>query len=426
VKIAIPNFCLVVLLGMPRQPLDFVRRHFKLEEVIPPESYRGLANPDAASNAFAEALSVVEARLERRELVMIDATNVPSRDRARLMSIAMRYHALPVAIVLNPTGNSNRRREMARAGGEMGANVIRKHALSPSPNAAKLGKEGFRSIHQLSSGEDVDAIEIVREPLPADLRGEEGPFDIIGDVHGCAGELEVLLAKLDYSIEAAGIEGERNYRVSSKSGRRAIFAGDFVDRGPRIPDVLRLVMAMAEAGEALCVLGNHDDKFLRWLKGRDVTVNHGLERSAEQMANTSPAFKSRVATFLHNLESHVWLDGGKLVVTHAGIKESMIGRSSRAVREFCLYGDTSGEKDEYGFPVRGNWAADYGGGITVVYGHTPVRRAEWLNNTICIDTGCVFGGTLTALQWPGKALLSVPAQQVYWRPQGPFAAANRS
>ena len=112
-------------------------------------------------------------------------------------------------------------------------------------------------------------------------------------------------------------------------------------------------------------------------------------------------------TFIDSLVSHLWLDSGKLAVAHAGIKEAMIGRSSGAVREFCLYGETTGETDEYGLPVRHNWAAEYHGDTTIVYGHTPVVTAEWLNRTICLDTGCLWGEALTALSWPERAVYSV-------------------
>src|SRR5207244_8184363 len=104
---------------------------------------------------------------------------------------------------------------------------------------------------------------------------------------------------------------------------------------------------------------------------------------------------------------------GRLVVAHAGMKESMPGRGSGVVRAFALFGETTGETDAYGLPIRYNWAAEYRGRALVVYGHTPTPEPEWLNNTICIDTGCVFGGRLTALRYPEKELVSVPAARTY-------------
>jgi protein phosphatase len=183
---------------------------------------------------------------------------------------------------------------------------------------------------------------------------------------------------------------------------------------------------MVTAGGAFCVPGNHDVKFIRWLHGRNVKLTHGLAETAAQMERETPAFRNLMKAFLDSLVSHLWLDGGRLVVAHAGIKEEMIGRSSRAVREFCLYGETTGETDEFGLPVRYNWAAEYRGSTTIVYGHTPVVNTEWLNNTICIDTGCAFGGKLTALRWPEKELVEVQAASVYAESVRPLATTANS
>lgn len=428
-KITIPDYCLVVLIGTSGSGKStFAARHFKPTEVISSDYCRGVVDDDENSlDATADAFSLVhfiaETRLKRRKLAVIDATNVRAEDRAHLVGIAKRYHALAVAIVLNPGEDVCRERNKARADRQFGPHVIRNQTANLKRNINKLGKEGFRYVHELRSPEDIDAAQIAREPLWTDRRGEAGPFDIIGDVHGCADELEELLARLGYSVEAFDEGGGHDYRVFAKSGRRAIFLGDLVDRGPRTPDVLRLVMAMVDAGEALCVPGNHDAKFLRWLNGRNIKMTHGLDQSADQMAGTSDLFKGRTKVFIDKLVSHLWLDGGKLVVAHAGIKESMTGRSSGAVREFCLYGETTGETDEFGLPVRLNWAANYRSDTAVVYGHTPVTHAEWLNNTICVDTGCVFGGALTALRWPEKELISVPARSVYCEPVRPIGAS---
>jgi protein phosphatase len=205
-------------------------------------------------------------------------------------------------------------------------------------------------------------------------------------------------------------------------GRKAVFLGDLVDRGPDTPGVLRRVMSMVEAGSALCVPGNHDMKLLRKLRGRNVQVTHGLAESLAQLESEPDEFKRRVAEFIDGRVSHYLLDDGKLVVAHAGMKESMQGRGSGQVRDFALYCETTGETDEFGLPVRYNWAAEYRGRAMVVYGHTPVPEPEWLNNTICIDTGCVFGGRLTALRYPERELVAVPAARTYFAPARPFLA----
>ena len=203
-------------------------------------------------------------------------------------------------------------------------------------------------------------------------------------------------------------------------GRMAFFVGDLVDRGPDTPGVLRLVMGMVAAGTAMCVAGNHEDKLLRALNGRRVQVKHGLGESLAQLGECPDEFRTEVVRFLDGLISHYVLDGGRLVVAHAGLKEAYQGRASGRVRSFCLYGETTGETDEYGLPVRYPWANEYRGTATVVYGHTPTLVPEWVNNTICVDTGAVFGGSLTALRYPSRELVSVPAGRVYYEPAKPL------
>ena len=156
--------------------------------------------------------------------------------------------------------------------------------------------------------------------------------------------------------------------------RRAIFVGDLVDRGPDTPGVLRLVMGMVNAGTALCVSGNHEAKLDKALQGRNVRLNHGLPETMEQLAGEPEAFRAEVARFIDGLISHYVLDGGRLVVAHAGLIERYQGRASGRVREFCLYGQTTGETDEYGLPIRYPWAQEYRGRAMVVYGHTPVPQ----------------------------------------------------
>jgi protein phosphatase len=253
-----------------------------------------------------------------------------------------------------------------------------------------------------------------------DRRDEAGPFDIVGDVHGCADELVALLGRLGYGVHLSGTGESRHTRVTAPPGRRAIFVGDFVDRGPRPTDVLRIAMAMLEGGQALAVLGNHDSKLMRWLEGRHVQLTHGLAETVGQMQAEPEPFRQQVKAFLEGLPYHLWLDGGRLAVAHAGIREHMLGHTSGAIRAFCLYGDTTGEKDDYGLPVRRNWAAHYRGSTAIVYGHTPLPEARWQNNTVCLDTGCCFGGKLTALRWLERELISVPAARAYAEPARPL------
>ena len=270
------------------------------------------------------------------------------------------------------------------------------------------------------------AAAIVRTPLWNDRRDEHGPFDFIGDVHGCCDELEELLTELGYElrpVQDAG-PGWSSLCYAHPAGRKAVFVGDLVDRGPRVVDSLSLARNMVAAGSALCVPGNHDMKLLKKLRGKDVQVSHGLAQSLAEIGaiadDSRQEFCKELATFLDGLVSHYVLDGGRVVVAHAGMKESMQGRGSGRVRDFALYGETTGETDEFGLPIRYNWAAEYRGSAMVVYGHTPVPEPDWLNKTINVDTGCVFGGSLTALRYPEQEFVSVKARRTYCEPARPF------
>jgi protein phosphatase len=247
----------------------------------------------------------------------------------------------------------------------------------------------------------------------------KGPFDIIGDVHGCFHELLELLAKLGYDVN--WVSGE--FEVMNPGTRRLAFAGDLANRGPATPNVLRLVMNMVRDGQAYCVPGNQDVKLARALRSRTRgRVVPGVMRSLEQFDGEPPEFRSEVAKFLDGLASHYVLDDGNLVIAHAGLKERMHGSGSAKARKFALSGQNNGKVDKFGLPVRVNWAARYRGDALVVYGHTPVVEPLWLNNTVNIDTGCVYGGHLTALRYPERTTVSVPAKAVYSASRKSFPA----
>lgn len=426
-KITIPELSLVVLVGPSGAGKStFARRHFGPFEVLSSDYCRGLVSDDendqsATNDAFEILHYIVAKRLRRGKLTVVDATNVQPEARRPLVALAREHDVLPVAIVFNLPEKVCRERNRARPDRDFGPHVIRNQMSQMRRSLGNLQREGFRHVFVLNSPEEVEAVEIVRQPLWNDLRHLHGPFDIMGDLHGCLDELVALLRELGYSVALeAGDDGAPAYIVEPPAGRMAIFVGDLVDRGPDTPGVLRLVMSMVEAGTALAVPGNHDVRLVRALKGRNVRVTHGLAESLEQLARETPEFRQKVVEFLDGLVSHYVLDDGKLVVAHAGMKEEYQGRASGRVREFALYGETTGETDEFGLPIRYDWAAEYRGRAMVVYGHTPVPEPQWLNNTICIDTGCVFGGRLTAMRYPERELVSVPAKRVYAEPVRPF------
>ncbi|MFI6322170.1 polynucleotide kinase-phosphatase [Nonomuraea sp. NPDC050556] len=407
---------LVVLVGVSGSGKStFAAKHFKPTQVISSDYCRGLVSDDendqsATAPAFELLHHIVGVRLARGLLTVVDATNVQYAARKSLIDLAKRHDVMVDAIVLDTPEEVAIARNESRPDRDFGPGVVIRQRKDLRRSLSKISKDGFRRVHVLRGLEEIENATIALEKSWSDKTELTGPFDIIGDVHGCRSELETLLAEL-------GWQG-----LTHPEGRTAVFVGDLVDRGPDTPGVLRLVMDMVEAGTAICVAGNHEQKLVRALNGRKVKVAHGLQESLDQLAACDEEFVARARTFMDGLLSHYRLDGGKLVVAHAGLKEAYHGRASGRVRSFALYGDTTGETDEYGLPVRYPWAEEYRGHAMVVYGHTPTTKPEWINNTICLDTGAVFGGRLTALRYPSREIVSVPAEKVWYESVKPLSA----
>ncbi|MFN9510122.1 MAG: polynucleotide kinase-phosphatase [Planctomycetota bacterium] len=433
-RVEIPELALVLLIGPSGcGKTTFAKRHFLDYEVISSDQCRGWVSNDetdqsASNDAFKLLYYLVDVRLRRGLLTVIDATNVSVEDRSGLIALARRHHCFAVGIIFNLPEALCVERNSQRTDRTFGPHVIYRQKQLLRKGLGRIRFEGFRSCIEFKDQEQVERAEIVRTPLWNNRKSEKGPFDIIGDLHGCCDELEELLEQLGYSwVDCPKPEGSELYMEQvpkHPQGRRAIFVGDYIDRGPRSVDTLRMVATMSYHGSAFCLPGNHDVKLLRLLNGSQVQIKHGL---AETLADFDrlPAvarakFESELKPFIEGLVSHLIFDEGKLVVAHAGLKLEYHGRTSGRVREFCLYGDTTGEVDEFGLPVRLDWASGYRGEARVVYGHTPVARPEWLNCTANIDTGCVFGGHLTALRYPENEFVSVPARRVYCEPTKRF------
>ncbi len=428
-QVKIPELSLVLLIGTSGAGKStFAKKHFKSTEIVSSDICRGIVSDDENSlNANKDAFElldfIIRKRLKNGLLTVVDATNVQKSARRNLIALAREFHCLPVAIVLNtPPKIAKERNKLRSDRAEMGNHVIRQQHSQLKDAFRSLKREGFRRIYRFDSVEEIEAVTgIEREKLYNNKKEEHGPFDIIGDIHGCFDELLELLEKMDYVVERIATDNTNfGFKVSHPENRQVIFLGDLVDRGPNSPDVLRLAMSMLNDGVAICVPGNHDLKLQKKLSGKNVSLQHGLAETMEQLEKETDEFKEIVREFLYSLISHYVLDDGKLVVAHAGIREEMQGRGSGVVRSFCLYGETTGEIDEFGLPVRYDWASEYRGYAKVVYGHTPVPEAEWFNRTIDIDTGCVFGGKLTALRYPEEILVSVPAHKVYCEPAKPL------
>ncbi len=427
-ELGIPELALVVLIGASGSGKStFAARHFSRYEVVSSDQCRGLVSDDendqsATKDAFEVLEFIVGKRLAAGRLTVIDATNVQRDARRQMVELAKAHDVLPVAVVFDLPESVCVARNQTRSDRDFGSQVVRRQHDQLRRSLRGLDREGFRQVHILRSVADVDSTTVIRQKLFTDYRDQRGPFDVIGDVHGCRAELESLLTELGYALLRDA--DARPVDAVHPEGRRVVFLGDLVDRGPDSPGVLRLAMGMVGAGHALAVPGNHEHKLIRALQGRKVQVGHGLAETLAQLGMETPEFRQQVQQWCYSLVSHLVLDDGRLVVAHAGLKEAYHGRASGRVRSFALYGDSTGETDEFGLPVRYPWADDYRGRALVLYGHTPVPEPEWVNNTLCLDTGCVFGGRLTALRYPEKQLVAVPAERVWYEPIKPFPTAD--
>lgn len=243
-------------------------------------------------------------------------------------------------------------------------------------------------------------------------KNEQGPFDIIGDVHGCFDELIELLTKLNYKVNRDS-GTKYGFKVETPPNRKVIFVGDLCDRGPNSMDCFKLAMTMVENNQAFCVLGNHEAKLLKKLQGRNVQLKNGLELTVEQLSHETNEFKKQLHQFIDQLPVHYVFDQGNLIIAHAGLPERYHGKVSEKIKVFAIYGDVSGKTDEHGLPIRKDWSLEYQGDAIVVYGHVPRNEHYLSNKTYGIDTGCVFGGKLTCLKHPELEIIQVEAKKVY-------------
>ncbi|MGJ7910357.1 bis(5'-nucleosyl)-tetraphosphatase PrpE [Neobacillus sp. LXY-1] len=235
-------------------------------------------------------------------------------------------------------------------------------------------------------------------------------IDIIGDIHGCFNEFKELTIKLGYSW--------KNDIPIHPQNRILGFVGDLTDRGPNSLKVIEVVWQLViNKKQAYYAPGNHCNKLYRYFLGNKVQIAHGLETTVAEYEALNKSDRHSIRQKFMNLYEtaplYLSLDQNQLIIAHAGIKEELIGKDNKRVKDFVLYGDITGEKHPDGTPVRRDWAKNYRGMNCIVYGHTPVKEPRIIHNTYNIDTGAVFGGKLTALRYPEMELVSVPSTMPY-------------
>ena len=429
-NISIPEFGMVLLVGPTASGKStFAKRFFADTEVISSDHCRAIVSDDATDQsvtpeAFEILHTIVNARLQHRRLTVVDATNIQPQARKGLIELARKHDCRITSIVFDIPTSVLLRRNQERQDRDIPNRVVHSQVRTMRNSLRGMRREGVRDVHTLHGQDEVDAAEVLRRPMRSNLNSLEGPFDIFGDVHGCYDELATLMHNLGYVFGRKMVEDAYEPTAHHPDGRKAVFVGDLVDRGPGADLVLALVMNMHENNDAYCVMGNHEDKLLRTLRGNPTRISHGLQETLDSLEPHDDEFKARITKFLSNLPPHLTLDDGKLAIAHAGILGEYIGRQSSRIQQFCMYGETTGETDEWGLPVRYNWAQNYDGQVKIVYGHTPVAEPQWYNNTINLDTGCAFGGRLTALQYPEMDVVSVEAKKVYYESHKPLPSTN--
>lgn len=416
--IKIPETTLVVLCGPAGcGKSTFALNNFKDTQIVSSDHCRGMVCDDetniwSSSQAFKVFRCIIEQRLTLGKLTVADSTALTRRARRRLLDLGRAYDYQVIIIAFDIPLDTCKMRNASRSR-VVDEKVLVNHWRQLQQTLTEIHHEGFDKVYVLSPGEKENTTVQV---VPLKLRKKDkGPFDIIGDIHGCCDELEMLLGRLGYF--------KTGDTYNHPAGRKVIFLGDLGDRGPRSLDSINLAMDMVQNGNAYYVPGNHCNKLARYLAGGNVQVSHGLEKTVSELNNLTPLqydrFKERYLEFFYNAWPYLMLDGGNLVVSHAGITGKMIGRLSKRIREFCMYGDATGEVTPDGLPVRRDWARNYRGKALVVYGHVPVPVAEFRNNTIDIDQGCSMGGHLTALRYPERELVQVEAIERHY-PRGSF------
>lgn len=412
-EILLPKTSIVVLCGPAGcGKSTFAKKNFRNYEIVSSDSCRAMvcddeSNMESSKEAFELFYFIIEKRMKLGKIIAADSTALSYDSRRKILQLAGRngYYTvlvmfdIPLEAVLKQ--NNTRDRKVPEK-------VIKKQYESFIKSKKYIDKEGFDRIVTISP-ENIDSIKLHVKPSNIEV-GDSGPFDIISDIHGCCSELEILLDKLGYKKSGGA--------YTRSGGRKVIFAGDIVDRGPRVIDTINTVYNMVLQGSAYYIPGNHCNKFYRYLQGRKVQVKHGLEMTVEEYEKLNKYEKEKLKSHFIDLYEgappYIIADFGNLVIAHAGIREDMIGKTSGKINDFVLYGDVTGKTDTEGFPERGDWTKDYCGEALIVYGHTPVDEPVFVNNTINIDQGVSIGGSLTALRYPEKEIVQVKSLYTYY------------
>lgn len=366
------------------------------------------------SNAAFDAMDyVISKRSKLNKLTFIDATHLREEEHDKYLQMGKKYHVPVIAMVLNISETELIRRDNERTF-PRGRNRIKQQYQHFKNTLRFIKKKPYRRVYMLGEDElQVLNINRLENPLTIDVGNG---IDLIGDIHGCFDEFLEILNKLGYR------ENEDGYYIHPE-GRKILSLGDVLSRGPRSIATLQLFQKHVTAGHAYMIDSNHGWKIARWLNGKNVTLAHGDENVAAEFEDFESQYsseetekvKAQIKELLLEAKSHyiIQKNGVNVVVaTHAGIKDHYIGKQSPRISDFCRYGDHDG-LDENGKPIRKDWSVSHQSSELIVWGHDPKPQPLLVNNTLNIDQGVVFGGSLTAYRYPERQLVSVKAKNDY-------------
>lgn len=364
-----------------------------------------------SSLAFEAMNTVVSMRSRLGKLTVVDATHLQPEYRTKYIDLAAKYDLPCAAWILDVPEQTLLERDKSREQ-PRGRQRVKQQFVQFKRSLRGLRDEGFDLTYMLK---ETETVQFVRKKNV--LLAEIGAgVDVVGDIHGCYDEILELLGELGYVPDAAGL-----YR--HPEGRTLISVGDVMSRGPKSLDTMRFWKKHCEAGIARMIDSNHGWKIARYLSGRNVTLSHGDENIAAELAQyareageaAANELEEELKQFLLSAPSHLVLcrEGvRRVVVAHAGIRDEYIGKQSKRIQDFCRYGDTDG-MDDKGAPVRKEWYTHHESGELIVWGHDPRPYPTVVKNTINIDQGAVFGGSLTAYRYPEQQFVSVKAYKDY-------------
>lgn len=356
---------------------------------------------------------VIAKRCQLNKLTFIDATHLREEEHDKYLQMGKKFHLPVIAMVLNISETELLRRDSERAF-PRGRSRIKQQYQHFKNVLRFIKKKPYRRVYLLGE-EELQILNINRLENPLYIDIETG-IDFIGDIHGCFDEFIEMISKLGYQ------KNDKGY-YTHPEGRKILSLGDVLSRGPKSIETLQFFQQHVAAGLAYMIDSNHGWKIARWLDGKNVKMAHGDENVAAEFEEYERKNGSEAAEKLKGLLKELLLEAkshyivrkngvNAVVAAHAGIKDYYIGKQSARISDFCRYGDSEG-LDEHGKPIRKDWSISHKSSELILWGHDPKPQPLLVNNTLNIDQGVVFGGSLTAYRYPEQQFVSVKAKQDY-------------